>query len=844
MINVINNITEQERELQTFKQMLINFHKEIKEGTKIEDIQQEYDKTFKNYKTTTEKILKDLTEKYDNYMDEEKEEKEEIEQKIIDIETQYTEILKEGVLLAVLTEEEKIRIMDEFSNRNNFSLNVLQNNVKEVTTTSEILEWTPTKNKIITIIETNLNEFKDFALKNNINIEGSDKAEIAKEIVDKIFKRINVSIKTFLYGKFNKEKGRINPTIDNVITPAIEIYLLEFLKDNGNTNNISWLTGITEMSRESITKALSGLGNFAEKATGMYNKWAWILNAIDFLETKSYLLDNPTRYEILQNPLKCKEFLENTIWETKDLNIATIKLSDVGIVPKDEEVPFWLTSADEEKIKEDIGNIQVVDNASTVKLLTKVVDKAEEFFNKQGELREGAYGLMDMTNGVESVFRMIGVDIFWEIENSKVIKGVLDFFFSILWFTGGFDGLKKSRYRKKIEGQLTGSKRQQIKDIYKYLKEDTTEDDPNQYLSATDDKVKKLPEAQKSHFDIDGTKIAMAMEEKMDIENINPLVIEKINTDAFKGKEYIIEEKDDKGNKRKVINAEKKQEILANKSDFISAYVSYITDSLVSSDKFIPKLTFLDDPKGTVAFTIISSLYINKDNVIDGIAADVFFPESFLDDTYKQTNEQFTPSWENIEDENLTADENLAKYALDITIMLESWGNYGSVNKNDVDGVSIGLLQRHKTRAVDMLKKLQQVDEGYFNSIMTDPLFQNLDNAGNVAWNDIQAEQFKKLMEKETLQKIMKKNAIDDFRGYIVSLRGLWISNNTALIMLSRMRNAGPSRCEKEIINKLTNKNDPDEILQVYTDSKYNKKHPQTEKYAQLRIDADKYNLA
>jgi len=72
-----------------------------------------------------------------------------------------------------------------------------------------------------------------------------------------------------------------------------------------------------------------------------------------------------------------------------------------------------------------------------------------------------------------------------------------------------------------------------------------------------------------------------------------------------------------------------------------------------------------------------------------------------------------------------------------------------------------------------MLKKLQQVDEGYFNSIMTDPLFQNLDNAGNVAWNDIQAEQFKKLMEKETLQKIMKKNAIDDFRGYIVSLRGL-----------------------------------------------------------------------
>jgi len=140
MINVINNITEQERELQTFKQMLINFHKEIKEGTKIEDIQQEYDKTFKNYKTTTEKILKDLTEKYDNYMDEEKEEKEEIEQKIIDIETQYTEILKEGVLLAVLTEEEKIRIMDEFSNRNNFSLNVLQNNVKEVTTTSEILE--------------------------------------------------------------------------------------------------------------------------------------------------------------------------------------------------------------------------------------------------------------------------------------------------------------------------------------------------------------------------------------------------------------------------------------------------------------------------------------------------------------------------------------------------------------------------------------------------------------------------------------------------------------------------------------------------------------------------------
>jgi hypothetical protein len=156
---------------------------------------------------------------------------------------------------------------------------------------------------------------------------------------------------------------------------------------------------------------------------------------------------------------------------------------------------------------------------------------------------------------------------------------------------------------------------------------------------------------------------------------------------------------------------------------------------------------------------MISSLYINEKNVIDGVKAEAFLPSGFLDDTYQRQEQQMP---ENPAIIAIPENEKIANYAVNIIMLGESSGNYGAVNKDDVGGVSLGILQRHKERAGSLLKRLKNADTSVFTATMIDPLFQNLDTAGNSAWNDTQANQFKKLMGNEKMKEEMKKQAIED----------------------------------------------------------------------------------
>ncbi|MDR0282254.1 MAG: hypothetical protein LBI53_02800 [Candidatus Peribacteria bacterium] len=105
---------------------------------------------------------------------------------------------------------------------------------------------------------------------------------------------------------------------------------MEFLKNNGNENNISNLSLANGINFESFTNLLTSVGNFAGKATGMYTEGKKIINAIDFLSAHKQRLKDAKKSEVLRNPLKMKEFLENPIWLT-DTNPYEIKAKDVGI---------------------------------------------------------------------------------------------------------------------------------------------------------------------------------------------------------------------------------------------------------------------------------------------------------------------------------------------------------------------------------------------------------------------------------------------------------------------------------------------------------------------------------
>ncbi|MDR2190049.1 MAG: hypothetical protein LBP53_02415 [Candidatus Peribacteria bacterium] len=118
--------------------------------------------------------------------------------------------------------------------------------------------------------------------------------------------------------------------ISTVLTPAIEWYLMDFLKQNQHDNNVGDLTLAEGISFETFTGLFSSVSTFAGKATATYGKGKSLLKAIDFLSIHSDVLSKASQSDVLRNPLKCKEFLEQPIWDTQQ-DIYSISLADVGI---------------------------------------------------------------------------------------------------------------------------------------------------------------------------------------------------------------------------------------------------------------------------------------------------------------------------------------------------------------------------------------------------------------------------------------------------------------------------------------------------------------------------------
>jgi hypothetical protein len=420
---------------------------------------------------------------------------------------------------------------------------------------------------------------------------------------------------------------------------------------------------------------------------------------------------------------------------------------------------------------------------------------------------------------------MIGIDLVGELKDSKLIKGVLDFVLSILGFSGGLDGLLKRRYTRKIEKDLDDDKREQIKTIFNTYHQSTLPKEEKNNLKTL--LKNKIPKGAESYFDIDATILHTTLNEKMEMAQVNPNVLHQLT-----GTKYVKQQLDPKTKKNIRVVDETKISTITDKEkeQFTQKYILYISESLAKNQKYLESLNNASTTEGTdtpsdrVLFTMISSLYINEKNVIDGVKAEAFLPSGFLDDEYQKQEQQLP---ENPAITAVPEDEKIAKYALDIITLGESGGNYGAVNKNDAnDGVSLGILQRHKERAVSLLKRLQNADSTVFAEKMTDPLFQNLDTAGNAAWNDTQANQFKNLMENATMKEEMKKQAIEDVSGYIEQIKALGVSKPAALILLARLRNAGATRCKQQIIEKLSSedRNNPDKIIEQFKTTDYAKR--------------------
>jgi hypothetical protein len=344
---------------------------------------------------------------------------------------------------------------------------------------------------------------------------------------------------------------------------------------------------------------------------------------------------------------------------------------------------------------------------------------------------------------------------------------------------------------------------------------------------------------EKKVFDIDRPALETAIKEKLDTSTLNTAMVKNII-----GKKYItpktdpngIPEKDPKGNLIEIVNTEAFEQ---DKEKNIKKYITEITKYLVNNPEYLS--TVIKDtentttsPSTTIAFTMISSLFVdNPEYIVDGIQAKVFLPAQFINEEGRQrleqppVSEQPTAQTEHHEVPAAT----LAEYTLDVIIGEESGWNYGIVNPKDgknSPSVSIGLLQRHKPRAVALLKKLREKDETAFTTIMADPIFINLDIAGNSPRNDTQMHQFKLLMQGEQFKTVMKQQALEDVSGYIADITADGsITNKKAIVLYARLYN-GSKNLYQGIRDKVQDKNNIDQILQAIKASDYvNKQYPE-----------------
>ena len=153
-------------------------------------------------------------------------------------------------------------------------------------------------------------------------------------------------------------------------------------------------------------------------------------------------------------------------------------------------------------------------------------------------------------------------------------------------------------------------------------------------------------------------------------------------------------------------------------------------------------------------------------------------------------------------------------------------------------------MQWHKVRAGNLLKRLKARNPKLFESIMTDPLFDNLAHAWDVPWQDKHADQFKELMKYPEFQDEMKLQVRDDVLVYVRQIKSRGITDPRAILAMGRIYNAGnwfAERIKDNILKKNWNINDYQTIIAEYNATKhgrsyriFDKKDKTWESYAQV----------
>jgi hypothetical protein len=275
-----------------------------------------------------------------------KQQQQELEQKteeLLKIEQRTSQ--EEAELLKAEQELESVnqQIEEEMANETtSVAVDTVKNNIeslKPTTSTYELLKETDTYTRLLKVMDNAAFDNYQTPLNNPSSADTEqEKEKKLEKRLENVFLKINGTIKNYLLTQFDIDPTKeIPPVITEVIVPAIEWYLMDFLKYNQHENNVNNLTVANTLSfdgnspLQQFTNLLTSVGNIAGQATVAYNKANSLINAIEFLEVHKKSFTKAQQSEILRNPLQFKEqFLQNPL-RTSGKNVYAISLQEAGI---------------------------------------------------------------------------------------------------------------------------------------------------------------------------------------------------------------------------------------------------------------------------------------------------------------------------------------------------------------------------------------------------------------------------------------------------------------------------------------------------------------------------------
>ena len=450
------------------------------------------------------------------------------------------------------------------------------------------------------------------------------KGKSPEQRAEYLFRKINTSISRFYARKLWIQT--IDPVpeyLHKVIVPATEWFLMDILRW-GQENNVQFLWELGKMNFESFSAIFNWVRNFSQKFTDVYSQAKKLMMISDFLS----LPQQKTLLVTLKNPYDFYEkVMKNPIWEQENLDLKMVKMST-----------FWLKDLQEqnvdpqsqeqvlqqglEVIRASVWSIQMVDsNPNTVKKLLWVVGMADGFFQKTEVINDKLLDSMDKFGGIDKTLQSFGFDLFESLNQSKMVRWVLNFVLRLLGFSGGLEWLQRGWRRRDIERNLNPEKKAFISDVMKeYTEKRDKADFSDQIISQFRLKVKN---EDKSKMNIDQNTLKMIMLEKMtSAQQINLAVLNSMPSRSF-----FVET---------VKNSEWKDE-LKIKSDFFSSwvlkekfiheYIQTVLPKLVGNQDFVKKLTSAED----LAFAVVSGIGLNVDMVVLGMKAEALLPSEFFE---------------------------------------------------------------------------------------------------------------------------------------------------------------------------------------------------------------------